>query len=244
MAIKEESRIGNNKLSGISKSNWLINQEKLEYIYLYFNELTYSINGMELNEAHNFKLTNTISLMGLRKRHYVCNTKRHQKGDILAFTFRYHLMGVSNYAIKVTSKEEADFLSKILTERKIRFQRHDENPNMIPRHILFDITPKITTRLVFTPDPQTGLIILNITNYDGKWNQTLKFKPERINSELLDEIGRFSLHQDNELLEITGNRLSLSMLEKLRAKLHGEEQKHPPQQQDPRLLSLLKRHLR
>lgn len=230
--------------SAFDREQWQQCQDALERIYLFFNEVTYSLKPLDLTESHDFKVTNTVTLHDLKKRNFVCNTKRKEFGEISAFTFRYHLIGDNHFNIKIVSQEEAEFLSKILDERRIRYRRYDENPNVIPRHILFDITPKITTRFVFTPSTDRKLILLKISNYDGKWDQTLKFKPERLNDQLLDEIAKYALHQDNEFLEITGNRLSLSMLEKLRAQLHGEENKKHPQPDKHGLLDIFKRHIR
>ena len=227
----------------VAIQRWRATQAALERIYLFFNEVTYSISNLSLNEQHSFRLTNQHSLHHLTKRNFVCNTKRARNNDILTFTFRYHLSGPLNTAIKTTSREEADYLSKVLEERRIRHQRHDENPNVIPRHILFDISPKITTRFIFTPRMNDEVIELQIFNYDGKFDQTLKFKPQRITDKLLDEIAKYALHQENEFLEMTGNRLSLSMLEKLRARLHAEQRQASLSKPGSGLISMLKKHL-
>ena len=223
--------------------HWKESQEALERIYLFFNEVTYSLQNVKLPEKHSFRLTNQHTLHGLGKDNFVCNTKRAKNNDITAFTFRYHLSAEKNYLIKTTSREDANYLSKVLTERRIRHQRHDENPNVIPRHILFDITARITTRFIFTPIAEQGLIQLQIRNYDGKSDQTLKFKPTRIDDHLLDEIAKYALHQENEFLEMTGNRLSLGMLEKLRAKIHAEHQHSQANISGSGLLSVFKKHL-
>lgn len=216
-------------------------QDVLQKIYLFFNEITYSLKNLPLEESHVFKLTNNISLLNLKKRNFICNTKRNEHDGIQRFIFRYHLIGEHDYNIKLATEEEANFLVKILTERRIRFQQFNEDPNTIGRHILFNITPRITTRFIFVPDAETGLIHLTVSNYDGKWDQNLKFKPERLTDELLDEIAKYALHQDNDFLELTGNRLSLTMLEKLRAQIHGEENKRHPQPPKHSILDFFKR---
>ena len=244
MSTAEEPKLEQSNQLDQDLPKWRLCQDALEKIYLFFNELCYSLKNQTHNDLHTFKLTNSVSLNDLKKQDFVCNTKRKEFGEIIAFTFRYNLIGDSHYNIKVVTHEEAEFLSKILNERRIRFRRYDENPDVIPRHILFDITPKITTRFVFTPDKNTGQINLKISNYEGKWDQNLKFKPERLNEHLLDEIAKYALHQENEFLELTGNRLSLSMLERLRAKLHGEENRKYPPHSKHGLLDIFKRHIR
>lgn len=196
-------------------------QPRLVYIQKFFTELSETLNQIESDDCYEFKLTNTVTLNGFVKRNFSCYVEQNEKRELTEVNFKYELLRKNNFTVNTHSSAESELLKKILTDRNIHFQSKSGERN----NSVFTIKAKINCRFSFKPDLEIGMVILKIINYDGTWDQTLKFRPDKIKDELLDEIGKYALHEENDLMEMTGNRLSITMRERLQAKLMPRKKK-------------------
>ena len=196
-------------------------QSRLTLVQKYFTELAETLNNLEPDERHEFKLTHGSTLKGLIQRDFSCYVEKDSAQKLKEVTFKNKLEGNNDFKINCSKPPEAELLKKILNDRGIQYQKKGDSRGGIN----FSIKPAIYTRFSFTPDFEKGSVILTIINYDGSWDQTLKFRPDKVNAELLDEIGKYALHKDNKLMDMTGNKLSMTMRERLQAKLKGPVKK-------------------
>ncbi len=196
-------------------------QPRLIYVQKFFNELSDTLNEIESEDQHEFKLTNSVTLNGFVKRNFSCYVKKDEKQELEETVFKYELLRKHDFNIPTQNSSESDLLKKILTDRNINFQNRSGDRSKST----FTIKPKINCGFTFKPDYETGMLALNIVNYDGTWDQTMKFRPDKVNDELLDEIGKYALHQENNLMEMTGNRMSITMRERLKQKLQFRTKK-------------------
>ena len=188
---------------------------RLRLAQSFFTELSDTINQLERDSRVDFRLTNTVTLKGLRQENFACFIEKNQQQEINEVHFKHELNGQNDFNVTCRSAAEAELLKKVLTDRAIRYQSKTEGNG----NFTFKIRQKISCRISFLPDFESGQITLKITNYDGTWDQKLNFRPDKVNDELLDEIGKYAMHEDNQLMEMTGNRLSITMRERLQEKL-------------------------
>lgn len=199
------------------KRNWFVMKPKMVQLLRYFHEFTELLNQIEQDKLFNFQLSKNVILKGFKKSDFNFVAPKDDGSE--GCTFRYDLIQAQDIKIMIRNQSDANAVQESLQNKGIQFiSKRDDN-----NHVYFKISPKITTRFVFTPDLNTGLISLYINNYDGGWNQTIQFKPGKVTEDFLDELGKYIIGEENTFMDITGNRLSDKTRKKLKAKIKADE---------------------
>lgn len=199
------------------KRNWFVMKPKMIQLIRYFNEFTELLNQIEHDKLFAFELTNNVTLKGFKKANFNFVAPKDDGSE--GCTFRYDLTQEQDIKIMIRNQGEAKAVHDAMRDKGLQFiSKRDEN-----NHIYFKITPRITTRFVFSSDLNTGLFSLYINNYDGGWNQTIQFKPGKVTEEFLDELGKYILGEENTFMDITGNRLPDKTRKRLKAKIQADE---------------------
>jgi len=147
--------------------------------------------------------------------HSSFRVSKTDRNSLRVFAFRYDLVGDRDVQVTVNNLPMAEKMRNMLSERGFRFLDKMETPN----RIVFTVNPKITVNFEYSADLENCLAVLKIDNFDGAWSQMVRYAPQSINEELLDETAKYILGKPNRFQEMSGNRVSEDMREKLRAKL-------------------------
>jgi hypothetical protein len=85
--------------------------------------------------------------------------------------------------------------------------------------VTITVTPLVHGYYFFRPDPQKKAISLNVRNMDGFGTMIYSYDPERIDSEFMDELGKYILRRPNRFRELSGFEMPEELRQKLREKL-------------------------
>ena len=193
--------------------NWHRLAPKLFIMMNYFKEIAETLNVVEPNEMYQFNITKNFALKGLKKRNF--RIMKDKEGSGRTFSFRYELTGQGEHRAAVNNQTMVERLRGVLNEEQIKFS---EIPDSQTR-VVFLIKPIVTTSFTYAADVEQGMIILTIKNYDGIMSQLIRYKPENITDELLDETVKFILNQENRFMELSGYVMSDEMRKNLQDKL-------------------------
>ena len=193
--------------------NWHKMAPKLFIAMNYFKEMADTLNVLEPEDLCQFNLTKNFALKNLRKRNF--RILKDRDGTGRTFSFRYDLIGSEEHRAAVNGQALVDKLRNMLNEEQIKFH---EVPETVTR-VEFVIKPKVTTSFNYVADVKNGMVNLTIKNYDGIMSQLIRYKPENLTDELLDETIKFILNQENRFLELSGFSISDDLRKKLQEKL-------------------------
>jgi len=138
-------------------------------------------------------------------------------------------VGERNVPVIVSNMVEAEKIKEILSYRSINFTDKIENKN----RIIISVTPKVCVHFKYTVDLEKSLILLNISNFDAAWDQLIRYSPDVITNNLMEETAKYILLQPNHFMEMSGNTVSDDMREKLRDVLKKDGKiKSDPEKED------------
>ena len=190
--------------------NWHMLAPKMHIIFNYMKELADNLNIVSSDSTSDFNLTKTIIFKNLKKRDF--KIAKNKDDDLKSFIFRYDLVGERNIPVVINNMPEAEKVRGILNQRLIKFTEKVENKN----RIIISVIPKIRVQFKYTVDLDKALILLQISNFDTAWDQTIRFTPDVITNNLMEETAKYILLEPNHFMEMSGNTVSDDMREKLR----------------------------
>ena len=196
--------------------NWHKLAPKLFIMMNYFREIGETLNVVEPEEVYQFNITKNFALKGLKKRNF--RIMKDKEGSGRTFSFRYDLTGQGEHKAAVNNPTMVERLRGILNDEQIKFTELPESQT----RVAFLIKPLVTTSFTYAADVEHGTINLTIKNYDGIMSQLIRYKPDNITDELLDETVKFILSQDNRFMELSGYVMSDDMRRKLQEKLQNK----------------------
>jgi hypothetical protein len=117
-------------------------------------------------------------------------------------------------SITVNKDGQLPAIRKYLMEKTIKyFETETEKGTRITL-----INP-ISTRFIYATDLDNCMIILNLDNYDGPWSNLIRYEPEDITEELMDETAKYILGEEGKFSELSGNSVSDKTIMQLREHL-------------------------
>ena len=199
--------------------NWHKLAPKLFIMMNYFKDVGETLNVVQPDETNHFNITKNFALKGLKKRNF--RIMKDKEGSGRTFSFRYDLAGEAEHRAAINNPASVERMRRILMEEKIKFSEIPESQN----RVVFLIKPLVTTSFTYVADAEHGTINLTIRNYDGIMSQLIRYQPENITDELLDETVKFILNRDNRFMELSGYAMSDELRQKLQEKIQQGKQK-------------------
>ena len=235
---KAKSDQGQGKSGGNQhEKNWHVIAPKLHIIFNYLKELSRNLNIVTSDSPTNYQLTKTIVFKNLKKKDF--RIVKDNNSEMKSFSFRYDLIGDRNIPVVVNNLPEAEKLKSLLNQRMIKFTDKVENKN----RIIISVVPKICVRFTYSADLANGMILLNISDFNSAWDQTIRLSPESVTENLMEETAKYILDQPSKLMEMTGNIISDDMREKLRERLKQDGKIKPEAEKEDKLESTAHRVL-
>jgi len=196
--------------------NWHYIAPKLFILLDYFKDLVDTLNLVASEDAYRFNLMKNIVFDNLHKRNF--RIKKELNDSLRSFSVRYDLQGEINKRIAVSNSAVTEKLRNLLKQHNIKFSEVTEGKD---RTVII-ITPIFTTKFTYSADVKACCIVLDIENYDGIWTQTLRYKPDAIDDNLMDETAKYMLGKPNRFMELSGYTMPDEMRSELRKRLDSK----------------------
>ena len=198
---------------GRAEQVWKSLEPKMKMIARYYKELGDNLNIVTPDTLCSYQLNKSVVFNNLKKADFRITAKK--ANDFRCISFRYDLIGERDIKVAINNDMQAEKIRNVLSERGFRFVDKVESA----KRIIFTIKPKITVLFEYSVDLENSLILLKIDNFDGAWTQLVRYQPEKVNEELLDETAKYILMKPNRFQQLSGNVVSEDMRAKLRATL-------------------------
>ena len=199
--------------TGRADQVWKKLEPKMKMIARYYKELAENLNIVNPDTLNSYQLTKSIVLNNLKKTEFRVTGKK--ANDFRCISFRYDLTGERDIKVAINNDMQAEKIRSVLSERGFRFVDKVEHA----KRIVFTIKPKITVLFEYSVDLENAQVLLKVDNFDGAWTQLVRYNPDAVNEELLDETAKYILKKPNRFQQLSGNVVSEDMRAKLRATL-------------------------
>ncbi len=193
--------------------NWHTLVPKLQLIITYMRELAENLNAIDLDDKYDYPLTKNIEFKNLTKENF--RVRKADEKSVRDFSFRYDLVGERNIEFIIPNDFNAENIKSILRKQNARFTEVYTDQGQ--SH--FRLKPKITVLFQYIADLQDCMVILRIHNFDRPEMQEIRYNPEAITEELMEETAKYILNKENRFRSLSGNIVNDEALQKLRSKL-------------------------
>lgn len=193
--------------------NWNTLVPKLQFIITYMRDIAENLNAINLDDKIDYSLTKSITFKNLKRENF--RIKKADEKSVRDFGFRYDIVGGRNVELTVTNDFNAENIRNLLRKENNRFVEVITDQGKAK----FKFLPKVTTNFQYIADVQNCLVILRIHNFCKPETQEIKYKPEAITEELLEETVKYILNKENSFRTLSGNDVADETLQILRSKL-------------------------
>ena len=189
----------------IRNKNAIILNKKLDFIHGYLTQLTENLNIIKPDNEMKYNLMDHgqahFDINHVRKTNFSAHEGQSLNGNRVVL--KYDLYSKLGLIIKVRNDGKLPTIRRYLTENTIQFFETDAEGNRVE----ITLANPVSTRFIYAADLDHCLIVLNLDNYYGPWSKLIKFIPDDITEELMDETAKFILGEDNNFAELSGNTL-------------------------------------
>ncbi len=198
--------------------NWHRLSPKMYLIHDYLKQLVENLNVVLPQDPCEFQLTESVRLRGLVRQKY--RVVKNDADSLRSFDFRYDLVSLKVHQATLDSGHEIEKMRGVL--KTLPLTTYSES-TIHGNRVIFSIEPKITVRFNYVADLEKCDVVLNIDQCGGLWVQSIRYYPDQITEELMDEIGKFALGQPHRMKELSGSLISEAEREALRAELNRKK---------------------
>jgi hypothetical protein len=196
--------------------NWNTLVPKQQLIITYMRELAENLNAIELEDKVEYSLTKNIKFKGLKRGNF--RVRKADEKSVRDFTLRYDIVGERNVEIAVTNDFNAENIRTLLRNEKTRFTEVITDKGKAQ----FTFLPKITVVFQYVADVENCQVVLRIFNFEKPEKQEIKYQPEAVTDELMEEMAKYILNKENKFRSLSGNDVDDAALELLRSKLRKD----------------------
>ncbi len=195
------------------QANWHALVPKLQLIITYMRELATNLEAINIEDKIDYPLTKTITFKNLSRENF--RVRKADENSVRDFSFRYDLVGERNVEFLVANDFNAESVRGILRKQNTRFTEVITDQGKAQ----FKLKPKITILFQYIADLQNCMVTLRIHNFDRPEMQVIRYKPEAITEELMEETAKYILNKENRFRSLSGNDINDETLQILRSKL-------------------------
>ena len=193
---------------------------RLTQIYSYLNELISHLNVVKPETAVAYPLKGYGTLEKLTQGNYKLTTD--SRDDTGRVTLAFTCVGNGDVSFNVEGKPQVERLREYLSACNMQFtsrEYRDDRHNLISA--LFNVEAKVPVLFNFKLAEDKTTINLSIRNFEGLGTRIYRLQPEQIDTQLLDQMGRYLLRSDNHFVRLD---ITEEEREKLRQRLSGEHE--------------------
>lgn len=189
----------------------------MRFLKQHFSELAETLNVLEKDIMVDFQINDAVTMKRLKGQNYKIIHPTADKEKDWVFEVENGAEHPT-YAVIPVGGAASNFKA-ILTENQLKCVTTPVQGN---KTVKFEIKPPVRTKYRFTADLENDRIGLTISNYENIWSQTNYLAKQDITQELMDELTRHIMREDNKYNEMVGNTISEEAKTQLRAKLKAD----------------------
>jgi ribosomal protein S8 len=197
--------------------NAIILNEKLDFIRNYLKQLVESLNIIKPDNEITYNLIDHIQtrfhIQGVRKSNFSVHDGKSENGNRVIL--KYDLYSKKGLSVKTKNDVKLPSIRKHLSEKTIHYYEADAGND----HVIITLANPVSTRFIYAADLDNCMIVLNLNNFDGPWSSLMKYNPEDITEELMDETAKYIIGDESRFSELSGNAVSEKTILQLRAHL-------------------------
>lgn len=203
----------------VSEEDRKILLSKMALIKNYYSELVEHLNVLLPDEVNDFDLTKDVAFKGTKKSNYAIKYK--DKFEKESAYFRFDQIGPRKIRVNLRSIDGAERFRNLLKRNEINHVDKMESDS----RIIFTIEPKVTAKFDYLANLNNGFIELKITNFNEIWSQSIRYSPNKITNELLDETAKYILGNTNKFKEMSGGTITDTARTRIQHNLKKEKEK-------------------
>ena len=173
----------------------------MEALYGYLFELTEQLNYLKTDISYSYTVENLGMLENLQQTDYrvSVDSRRNMKKLILSFSCK----GEGREHATIEGNKAIDTYSEYLRTSRLTFDHVKIHSNTPAGQIAeFSVDNEVPVIFAFMANIEKARIDLLVTNFDRIASYRLQLKPEQIDAELLDRLGRYILRERSDFLEL------------------------------------------
>ncbi len=185
----------------IHKQNAIILNRKLEFIHHYLVQLAENLNIIKPDNDIIYNLIDPeqhrFNIPRVKKTHFTAHETKSENGNKVVL--KYDLYSKAGLSIKLLNDAKLPAIRKQLTESTIHYFETDAEAD----RVVITLANPVSTRFIYTADLDNCMIVLKLDNFDGPWSSLMRYMPEDITEELMDETAKYILGEDNQFTKLS-----------------------------------------
>lgn len=137
--------------------------------------------------------------------------RRDELATERGFRFVFRCVGRVPVQARFNAEAVAAGVERALRDARLGVRRVDEGGPII----VLRVEPDVPVSIALSADVEHGNVVMTTLNLFGIGEQTHRFDPARIDSELLDAVGHCVLRKPSRFAELTGNALGAEQRRRL-----------------------------
>jgi len=192
---------------------------KLNELYTHLMELAKHLNYLKKEIRAKYVINTDNQGIELLQKDYIAHIDNTSETKLVTFTckcvFPRNVEFSVNEAKKVASNIQ--FLQSKALQHQVRERRNDSHQLTGAQ---FTVKASVTAKFAFEADIENASIKLTYSNFDQYGSISHVLKPEDVNDDFFDELGRFILRENNDFLK---ENVADDVREQIRMKIEQEE---------------------
>jgi hypothetical protein len=200
--IEESEHISAEKLAENYQKNVL---PKMQMVFDFFKEIVDHLQYLK-NPIRVYDYSNKYPGLGeLKQYNYKLSSDKYggmsHYNELRDVKIRFYCIGEDALEFDVKTQTEIDQHIKFLTAKKVPFEWSRHHNNVKNSFATFVVEKKIPVKISFHADYNQSVINLEITNHLNFGHIQRSYKPEELNSDVLDQLAKFLLRKDSTFIE-------------------------------------------
>ncbi len=193
---------------------------KMQALYKYFNEFNEHLNVVSPDVSGDYLLEGLGTLTNLRQGDYKLATDDPK--SIQKFTFHWACARQGRHEFKVLNPIIAEKHREHLWNQNLRFNKRDLQKGA---GAVLVVDAYVPVSFEFEADPVKNVISLKLKNLGALGTVTHTYPSDKVNAELMDELAKCVLRRANRFDELSGEKMSDTLRQRLRENLEKEREK-------------------
>ncbi len=200
--VEQSENISAEKLAENYQKNIL---PKMQMVFDFFKEIVEHLQYLK-NPIMVYDYSNKYPGLGeLKQSDYKLSTDKHggisHYNELRDVKIRFYCVGDEALEFDVKTQVEIDQHINFLTAKKIPFEWSRHHSNVQNSFATFTVEKKIPVKISFHVDYEQSLINLEISNHLNFSHIKRSYKPDELNSDILDQIAKFLLRKDSTFIQ-------------------------------------------
>jgi hypothetical protein len=201
----------------LRKENAVILDKKLDFIHKYLTELVENLNIIKPENEITYNLIDKrqahFDIKRVKKTNFSVHKGKSENGNRVFL--KYDLYSDKGLSIKVVNDPKLPVIRKHLSEKHLKYFETDVGSDLVE----ITLANPVSSRLIYAADLDHCMIVLNRDNVEGPWSKLVKYLPEDITEQLMDETAKYLLGEENEFKKLSGKSVSDKTIMQLREHL-------------------------